>query len=102
MDHEVMRKFVQIFCGGDDWDKSHKLARQAGLMVFLHPRKDEDCITGVKWDPESFIRQSSYEGIGIAFEGNHPIAWRRDFVERIVSLGYVPSLEGMSSLTPKS
>jgi hypothetical protein len=89
MDEALMRKFVEIFHKDSDWSRSHKMARRAGIMIFLHPRKDEDWVTGVRWDPELFVRQPGGEG---SFEGYNPMAWRRDFVEKVLMLGFVPDL----------
>jgi hypothetical protein len=88
-EYEMMRKFCEIFHRDSDWSRSHKMARRAGLMIFLHPRKDEDWVTGVRWDPELFVRQP---GGDVSFEGNDPMAWRRDFVEKVLMLGFVPDL----------
>jgi len=88
-DFEMMQKFREIFHRDSDWSRSHKMARRAGIMIFLHPRKDEDWVTGVRWDPELFVRQP---GADVSFEGNNPMAWRRDFVEKVLMLGFVPDL----------
>jgi len=87
-----MQKFREIFHRDSDWSRSHKLARRAGIMVFLHPKKEYDWVTGVRWDPELFVRQPGAE---ISFESNNPMAWRRDFVEKVVALGFVPDLESL-------
>jgi hypothetical protein len=89
-DYEMMLKFRDIFHRDSDWSRSHKIARKVGLMIFLHPRKDEDWVTGVKWDPELYVRQP---GADVSYEGNNPMAWRRDFVEKVLALGFVPDLE---------
>lgn len=86
----VMNKFVEIFNNNDDWSKSHRLARRAGLMIFLHPKKDHDWVTGVEYDPNIHVVQPKGDP---GFDGHHPMAWRRDFVETVVALGYVPNLE---------
>jgi hypothetical protein len=88
----LMQKFREIFHRDSDWSRSHKLARRAGIMIFLHPKKEYDWVTGVRWDPELFVRQPGAE---ISFEGNNPMAWRRDFVEKVVALGFVPDLESL-------
>ena len=82
-----MLKFVEIFNRDSDWSRSHKLARRAGLMVFLHPNKKMDWVTGVRWDPRLFVRNPPIYGL--------PMAWRRDFVERVLALGFVPDLDSM-------
>lgn len=64
-------------------------------MIFLHPKKDHDWVTGVSWDPELFVRQYSY-----GFEGHSPMAWRRDFVEKVVALDCLPNLEDMPDASP--
>lgn len=92
MDDSVISKFVEIFNRDGDWSRSHKNARRAGLMIFLHPKKEYDWVTGVHWDPELFVLQP-YKGNGLAFDGHSPMAWRRDFVEKVVALGCVPDLE---------
>lgn len=86
----LIRKFLDIFDRDQDWSRSRRFARRAGVMVFLHPRQEEDWVTGVKWDPDVFVRQPAHEG-----NGTTPIAWRRDFVEKVVALGCVPNLEEM-------
>lgn len=83
----LMERFLDIFEMCEGWGRSRGDARRAGLMIFLHPKKDQDWVTGVMWDPNLFIRQN--EG----FDGHCPMAWRRDFVEKVVALGYVPDLE---------
>ena len=90
MDDALVRKFVDIFNKDEDWSRSHRLARRAGIMIFLHPQKDRDWVTGVKYDPELFVFQLR-EGVG--FDGHTPMAWRRDFVEKVLALGCVPNLE---------
>lgn len=92
MDQAVIDRFVDIFNRDQDWSRSHRLARRAGLMIFLHPKKDEDWVTGVKWDPAVFVRQPK-KGDPVGFDGHSPMAWRRDFVEKVVALGCVPDLE---------
>ena len=84
MDDAVVRKFVEIFNRDSDWRTCHRQARRTGMMIFLHPRKYEDWVTGVKWDPKMFV-----------LDREGPMAWRRDFVEKVTSLGYVPNLEDM-------
>lgn len=91
MDDEVMERFLEIFDKQQGWTVSRRHARRAGIMIFLHPKKEEDWVTGVEWDPELFIRQKD------GFDGHSPMAWRRDFVDKVVSLGYVPNLEEMPS-----
>jgi hypothetical protein len=90
MDDAVMRKFVEIFARDNDWSRSHRLARRAGLMIFLRPKKDHDWLTGVFYDPEVHVIQPRFEP---HFEADTPMAWRRDFVERVVAMGCVPNLE---------
>lgn len=92
MDEAVIRKFVEIFCRDEDWSRSHRLARRAGLMIFLHPKKEYDWVTGVRWDPDLFVVQPRQEN-SVGFDGSTPMAWRRDFVEKVVALGCVPNLE---------
>ena len=91
MDEAVIRKFVEIFNRDEDWSKSHRLARRAGIMIFLHPKKDHDWVTGVRWDPDLFVRQPRLDGV--SFDGSTPMAWRKDFVEKVVALNGVPNLE---------
>jgi hypothetical protein len=86
----VMKRFVEIFDRDSDWSRSHMLARRAGLMIFLHPKKDHDWVTGVEYDPNIHVFQPAGDP---GFEGHVPMAWRRDFVETVVALGYVPNLE---------
>jgi hypothetical protein len=95
MDKAVIKKFVEIFGREGDWSKSHRFARRAGIMIFLHPHKDHDWVTGVKYDPDLFVFQTP-EGVG--FDGHTPMAWRRDFVEKVVALGGVPNLEEYPSV----
>lgn len=92
MDDAMMEKFVEIFNRDEDWSRSHRLARRAGIMIFLHPKKEEDWVTGVKWNPDLFVRQPR-KGDRVGFEGHSPMAWKRDFVEKVVTLGCVPDLE---------
>ena len=92
MDDAVMERFLEIFDEQQSWSVSRRHARRTGVMIFLHPRKDRDWVTGVKWDPELFIRQKD------GFDGYSPMAWRRDFVEKVTSLGYVPNLDEMPSV----
>lgn len=98
MDEAVIRKFVEIFDRDQDWSKSRRHARRAGLMIFLHPKKDEDWVTGVRWDPDLFVRQPALKECDTSFEGYSPMAWRKDFVEKVVALGCVPDLESMPSV----
>lgn len=86
----MMRRFLDIFDRDEDWSRSRRHARRAGVMVFLHPRQGEDWVTGIKWDPDVFVRQPAHNG-----RATLPIAWRRDFVEKVVALGCVPNLEEM-------
>jgi len=85
-----MRRFMEIFNRDSDWSRSHKLARRAGLMIFLHPNKERDWATGVGWDPELFVRSPIYSG-----SSDSPMAWRRGFVEKVLALGFVPDLESL-------
>lgn len=94
----IMKKFVEIFNRDEDWSRCHKHARRAGLMIFLHPNNDKDWVTGVKWDPDLFVRQPRIDD-GVGFEGHTPMAWRRDFVEKVVALGGVPNLEDYPSVS---
>lgn len=98
MDDAMMKKFIEIFNRDSEWSRSHKMARRAGMMIFLHPNKDEDWVTGVKWDPELFVRQP---GADVSFDGSTPMAWRRDFVERVVALGFVPDLESFPKVSDR-
>lgn len=91
-----MERFIKIMERDSDWDRSYKMARRAGLMIFLHPSEDKDWVTGVKWDPEVFVRQPFNEGT--SFEGYCPMAWRRDFVEKVLVLDSVPNLEEMPAV----
>lgn len=93
MDKAVIKKFVEIFGREGDWSKSHRFARRAGLMIFLHPKKDHDWVTGVRWDPDLFVVQPRMSDIDAGFDGHSPMAWRKDFVEKVVALGCVPNLE---------
>lgn len=99
MDDALVRKFVEIFNRDEDWSRCHAQARRAGLMIFLHPKKDHDWVTGVRWDPEVFVRQPKMNELYTGFEGHNPMAWRKDFVEKVVFLGYVPNLEDLPSLS---
>lgn len=92
MDDALVRKFVEIFNKDEDWSRSHRLARRAGIMIFLHPKKDHDWVTGVRWDPDLFVRQP-IANESVAFDGSTPMAWRKDFVEKVVALNGVPNLE---------
>ena len=95
MDDAVIRKFVEIFNRDSDWSVCHRQARRAGLMIFLHPKKEYDWVTGVRWDPKLFVVQPSVGDMSPGFDGHSPMAWRRDFVEKVVALGCVPDLEAL-------
>lgn len=97
MDEAVIKKFVDIFNRDSDWSRCHKEARRAGLMIFLHPKKDHDWVTGVRWDPELFVVQPRMDK-SVGFDGSTPMAWRKDFVEKVVALGCVPNLEEYPSV----
>lgn len=84
-----MRRFLKIFDDQNGWSVSRRHARRAGIMIFLYPDGVRDWLTGVRWDPEVFVLQRNESGL------LGPAAWRRDFVERVTSLGYVPNLEEM-------
>jgi hypothetical protein len=98
MDEALIGRFVDIFERCGDWSRSHRHARRAGLMIFLHPKKGYDWVTGVRWDPKLFVVQPRMNEIGTSFEGHSPMAWRRDFVEKVVALGFVPDLESLPSV----
>lgn len=89
-----MRRFMEIFNKDSDWSRSHKMARRAGLMIFLHPNKERDWVTGVVWNPDLFVRSPTHRG---SSEG--PMAWRRDFVERALTLGFIPDLESLPKVS---
>lgn len=87
MDDALIDRFLEIFDRDQDWSRSRRHARRAGLMIFLHPKKDKDWVTGVRWDPALFVRQPMHKS------ENSPVAWRRDFVEKVVAMNGVPDLE---------
>lgn len=89
-----MERFLEIFSRDEDWSRCRRNARRAGLMLFLHPKRDEDWVTGVRYDPDLFVFQPN-----CSFEGHTPMAWRRDFVEKVVALGGVPDLESLPGVT---
>lgn len=99
MDDAMMEKFIKIMDRDCDWDRCYKMARRAGIMIFLHPSQDRDWVTGVKWDSELFVRHP-IDG-EMAFEGYCPIAWRRDFVEKVLVLDSVPNLAEMPPINTK-
>ncbi len=87
MDDAVVRKFLDIFEREEYWERSRRHARSAGLMIVLNPYKDHDWLTGVRYDTNAFVTQSGT-----------CMAWRIDFVEKVIALDYVPNLEELPSV----
>jgi len=100
MDDAVVRKFVLIFMRPtyEEWTRSSVHARRAGLMLFLYPDRERDRVTGISWDPDLFVIQPKMNNLPSEYNVKSPIAWRRDFVEKVVALNYVPNLEELPSV----
>jgi hypothetical protein len=58
MDDAVVRKFLDIFEREEDWERSRRHARRAGLMIVLNQYKDHYYLTGVRYDTKAFVTQS--------------------------------------------
>ena len=91
MDDALIRKFLDIFERDQDWERSRRHARRAGLMIVLNPHRDHDWVTKIVYDPEIFIRQF-----------NTGFAWRIDFVERVLALDGVMNLEELPSVQERT
>lgn len=88
-----MDRFMEVFgLTSHTWERSLRQARRTGMMVIVYPNCDEDRATRQRWDPEKYVRVNS----------TSCMAWRRDFVEKVLLLDCVPDLESMPDAIPST